>query len=360
MTIISKVVTFHTFAGNVEDFNRFFRSYDLQRRFVPPLSNKSRKVRKPKAEMLCRFCGLDATETTFKSKPHMISQLFGSNIGISDFECDRCNNHFSKFESSAADFLGISRTLYALGIGTPPVFKSPDKSIIARPGKLFGKEGIEITSSLPNLIQLLNGTGEIELEFQSNPYIPINVYKTLLKIALTIMPESDFSDYKVPLDFLLSGSNHSLISHYATQVVECQSGFEVRVPIAFLFKKIDPNPLLPSHIFQLYFHDSCLQIHIPFGAKDKALADGEIIQVPLCPPLISIDSFPQGKAKYRKINMSSNEKTAGDIRKIYLNFDKDQLKDSLAPPFDELEQADENDLKGENIKSIFFVRENSW
>jgi len=58
----------------------------------------------------CRFCKL-MTPVTFNNVAHIIPDFMGNRYVSSNFECDACNSLFSRYESSLANFLGLSRTV---------------------------------------------------------------------------------------------------------------------------------------------------------------------------------------------------------------------------------------------------------
>lgn len=175
----------HTYHENIEHLKAFNEEYQLINIYIPPIDNKKPSKKKKISERICRFCGKKSDQTTFKSKPHIISRLFGNNSGISDYECDKCNNHFSVYESDMANFLGLNRSINALGKQTPPTFKSYDGNIVAKKSNFKGLEGLEIESNKQDKIQKIDN-GIIEFNIVHNPYIPINIFKCLMKIALTI------------------------------------------------------------------------------------------------------------------------------------------------------------------------------
>jgi hypothetical protein len=346
---------FHTFEGNVEHLKTFDQHYQPQKHYWPPMGNK-RPKRKSKAEMLCRFCGKGNAETTFKSKPHVISRLFGNNFGISDFECDRCNNYFSAFESDTANFLGLQRSFFALGRQSIPVFKAADGSIEARKGDIFGVDALEISAIKPGFITNNTDKGEIEFNITNNSYTPLNVYKCLLKIALTIIPESEFNKYDYCLRFLMAGEKSEQFANHAKNIHKGHSGFETINPYAFLFKKRDSKSKLPTHWFKLYYLNSYIQFHLPYNSDDSVLEIGESISIPLCPPLIVGNILREGTAKQPdSIDLSSSEKKIGETNKFHLNFDKEDLLKSA--PIDLLTDDHEGqNFDSSSITKVFLAR----
>ena len=342
----------YTYSGNIEHLKAFDNDYQLKSMYNPPINNQRRPLKKI-SERTCRFCGKKSDETTFKGKPHIISRLFGNNSGVSDYECDKCNNHFSSYESDMANFLGLNRSVNALGSQTPPTFKSYDGHIVAKKNKFKGFDGIEIESNQQGSIQ--KSDGAIELNVIHNPFIPINIYKCLLKIALTAIPDTVVSKYKLCIDFLMKNKNEVHFSQHAKHVYKGVSGFNVSLPYIMIFKKRNFETKLPSHWIKLYYQDSYIQFYLPYNADDNVLLEGEDVTYPICPPLIFADSQPPGIAKnYENLDLSSNEMTKGKTTKLGLNFDEKLLKDIS---YNNHEAHNFGDYNSDEIVKIFLTKD---
>lgn len=344
-----------TYEGNYAHCDAFFKEYNVLDVYIAP-KDRNRGELKKRSERVCRFCRKQQPDTTFRSKTHIISRLFGNNAGVSDFECDNCNNHFSRFETSIADFLGVNRTIFSLGKETIPTFKAPDGSIEARASEINGYAAVEISAKMPGLITSLSDTGKIEMQVKGNSYVPLDVYKSLLKIALTRMPEGDFLKYKLALDFLMKDMNSNFFSVHATQVFRSQIGGEVATPYCILFSKKNAKSNLPTHIFQLYYQDSCLQLHLPYRNGDKLLEDKETIVIPMCPPFVITSENLPGRANYEILDLSPAEKIQGEVKKLYVEFDKDVIQESI--PVDIAEGLVGNvKFDPDAVIQVFFARD---
>lgn len=319
----------YTFAGNIVHLTAFSKLYNFTGLYKPTIKSSERHKLQKRSERVCRFCGMSADKTTFKNKPHIISRLFGNNNGTSDYECDKCNSHFSKFETNTADFLGINRTIYSLGKETVPTYKAPDGSIEAREKTMFDQQVVEISAKMPGFINAVDSTGKIEMEFVSNSYIPLMVYKSLLKIALTILPDDLFKKYRLANLFLMHDLNSDHFAHHAKNIFKCKLGGEVPVPYAIVFSKKSQDPYLPTHIFQLYYQESCIQFHIPYNSDDEQLEEGQSMQLTMCPPLMITNALLDGRSDYEILDLSSNEKIKSESKKMYLEFDKEQMKETI-------------------------------
>jgi len=180
-----------------EELKTFIKNYGVEKFIfcsVEVINNL-----KPKEERICRFCGLDYSQTTFESKPHIISELLGNKYLISDFECDKCNTFFSKYENDLTAFLGMSRTF--LGVKNKkdkvPEFNSPGYKVLARRTDFYRiKDGLQISvhKSAKGIFNIDSNLGKSEIKYLKQPYVPIKVYKALLKIALSIIPEIVFKN----------------------------------------------------------------------------------------------------------------------------------------------------------------------
>lgn len=72
---------------------------------------KQKAVCKDKT-LKCRFCGKDESQTTFKNEAHIFPQFIGNKFAISKFECDCCNEKFSRIlENEFANFMKIFHTI---------------------------------------------------------------------------------------------------------------------------------------------------------------------------------------------------------------------------------------------------------
>jgi len=353
---MKRQIQLRTYEGNQTHCDAFFKDYEVLDLYIAPKDPRNRGKLKKRSEMICRFCGKKHPETTFVSKPHIISRLFGNNAGISDFECDKCNNHFSKFETSTADFLGVNRSIYSLGKEKIPTFKAPDGSIEARGSEIYGNEAVEISAKMPGLITSLTDTGRIEMQVKGNSYIPLNVYKSLLKIALTRMPESEFINYKLALAFLMKDLNNEYFSFFATQVLRSQIGGEVVTPYCILFNKKDATSDLPTHIFQLYYQDSCLQLHLPYRNGDRQLLEIENMVIPLCPPFVVTSENLPGRANYEVLDLSLSEKKVGEVKKMYVEFDKNTIQEGIPVDIDKGMIGDKK-FDPNEIFTIIFARD---
>lgn len=146
---------------------------------------------------------------------------------------------------------------------------------------------------------------------------PLNVYKALLKMALSVIPQKHVNDYKYAMEYIISNKKDDLYSGFAMMTqYDMPFNFQLGSPTVMLFRKRDPNSHLFTHLFVLYALNSIFQIYIPFNIKDRRLfiPDAAPVDALWCPPLLGT-SNTQGLSPittYGK-NLNSTSKVHGEI-----------------------------------------------
>lgn len=155
-----------------------------------------------KNNQVCRFCGCKKGEVTFKKEAHALSNLIGNDRLFSYYECDDCNGkRFSKYESEFSNYMKLLHCLSQVkGKRGIPSYKSR-KDDFTR---------IDIKDFI-SVLQKEDETAIVHLDKKNKvihfkgkrTYTPVNVYKCLLKMALTVMPDSELLEVTNAMDFLM-------------------------------------------------------------------------------------------------------------------------------------------------------------
>ena len=308
------------FFGNAIDayadiFNRFFSFYDLKELICCDEFH----IRKPKPRKLrvCRFCGTTYNkDEKFRSDAHLIPGLLGNKFLYSDFECDKCNFLFGKYESNLADFLGAIRAMNVSNARTGTVkFKSPDKSFIVMKDKEAPldqpKLRIESHELQNDHFTLDAKKNKVTFHTKRASYIPHQVFKSLLKIGLSVLPEEDIADYEIALAMLRSQKKNEETDNPLYKLNMYQhKGPPFPIPMALVFEKKDKQALVPMHIVAIMFYNYTYQLILPFNKQDSWMYNGKTITVPNMPPFID----------------KHFEKKFGPIKENHMNFNLDELK----------------------------------
>ena len=227
------------------------------------------------AKRTCRFCDRSEPDVTFKKVAHAIPHFIGNRILKSMYECDDCNGRvFSPMESQFSQFMGIYHTFHEVSKGGKvPAYRNNSKEkskIVVENGsiKIDCVEGEDLVS----VIDEKNHTIDIKAK---RSYVPQSVYKIFIKMALTIMPESEMSHFKYTLEWLMGKRQFG----YNLYLIERR--YEgLRNPFGFdscmIFRrKANHKNNVPAYIFGLAYYNFFFQTYIPLCDEDKAL-DGNV------------------------------------------------------------------------------------
>jgi len=346
-------VSFYTFRDLENEMLAFVNAYHVETVIstaMPIMQLKS------KDERVCRFCKSGPNGALFKNKAHLLPELLGNHTLFSDSECDACNKHFGKYENDLAYSLGMLRAFVGtIGKEKVPVFKSPGEIITARPEYLYGSKTAKISRKdvTDKSIKLDAEKGLVEISYIKNPYRPLYVYKSLLKIALAIMPEESLKAYQKTIYYLLLRDRDELNPKSA--LVLCQYlpfHYATKQPSCILFRKNDPEANLPTHVFSLNFEHITYQFPLPLNTEDEVKGFKNPI-VPLCPPLFA--EPPKSAEHHYAVSkdFSSKELLRGENETFVFQFDPGLLNKlkSFDPKTGKYAEAQ---LKPEDLAGFYF------
>lgn len=331
----------------------FFSNYECQNVLIFPTDRMP--TLKRRSERICRFCGLDSFQTTFKNDPHIVPYFLGNKYGISDFECDVCNKLFCTYESHFAYYLGLNQTFSgSVSRSGVPTLKSSKKDLVVRAMNMFGIDGIMIqkTSKESDAIDW-SIDDIISITFSKGSYKPSYIFKLLLKIALCSLPEDEISNYKVAFDYVKKEKSISAgIANIG--IYEFKLGGSHSIPRGYLFKKKSYNIEFPTHQFALYFQNMIITFCLPYNTMDGWFNDGKKREVPIAPPLSTFPIKEIIPHHFYFKDMSSNELKRGEEQTIQFQMDSEQIKNCIRVD-SKTGQAIYSETIDKNPKGIFLV-----
>ncbi|TPG44553.1 HNH endonuclease [Flavobacterium pectinovorum] len=244
---------------NVLDFWQKYELIESTKTFIAISNN-------PKS---CRFCNLDEQHTTFNTEAHLIPELMGENKIISYDECDKCNNKFSGFESHLSIFFRPYLTIMGVkGKKKVPTFQSRTED-----GNEHTRTIITVNDNKRNVIlqnlddyQISKENKTFTITFRKPPHKPFLVYKSLVKIALSLLPSEKIKDYKNVFDWILDKSNET--DAFITAFITVIKAGKFRKPFAELYsaKRIYyKNHFLPEMTCIIGFGNVVVQIFLPLS-----------------------------------------------------------------------------------------------
>ena len=217
---------------------------------------------------ICRFCKQCEPKVTFNSKTHAVPELLGENNFISLDECDTCNNIFSGFESHLSIFFRPYLTMLAVkGKRKIPEFHSrtengnEDTRTIIKIGENHNRN-ILLKDLCDYKIDKENKT--MSITFRKQPHRPFWVYKSLVKVALSILPTKNISEYNEVFKWLLDKSNSA--DYFITAFITVLTRSKFSEPFADLYKAkrtIYKKSFIPEMTLVIGFGNIIVQIFLP-------------------------------------------------------------------------------------------------
>lgn len=301
-------------------------NYDLCVQYI--LEDEKKIYLGEKTNRVCRFCGRSETSgATFKKEAHALSHFISNNRLFSYYECDDCNQKYAQFENDYAAYMKLYHCfLQVYGKNGIPSYKVW-KSRIDAQKNYFEIKIFEDDPTLTAKIDEDSNTLTIETKIT---YTPLYVYKALLKMALTILPDDDFQLFKnalsllnsntalpttkIPVLFRLYGQSVNIYKHVAAMVFK---------------QKEQSTKKIPPYWFVLAYNNICIQMPL-FGCDlDKKIDGMNINLIPILTPP-DIEEAPIINQKW--LDLSRSEQIKNEPISLSLQFEKMDsvdLKDSL-------------------------------
>jgi hypothetical protein len=325
-----------------------YEKYDLLKAIGPSDPSYSKRNLKNYKERICRFCSRRYPQTTFSNYSHLLPQLIGNGNMYSDFECDECNLVFSSYESDLAEFLGISRSI------TGMKGEKKTKGFAAR--KLSAKSrsfiGNNILIIAPEDVK--REGNKTTIKYTKNAFTPTNVYKALLKSALSLLSEYEIKrNYKHALDYL---SGKVLINQGAL-IGGYNLTFSLTLPLhVYVFQKKIKEDTIPTHLMAFHFQNHIIVLPIPLHVEDMSFHNVNYDFVIPPPYFINKEDMDIAQPMPFIRDLSFNEKVTDEEESITYLMDAESLKNAWAydPITDRYEQ---NEYGMEEIKYIILIKD---
>lgn len=182
---------------NYEDIMNLFGDVLSHYRFIAADSSKFHRIgEQDRKKRVCRFCGRKMPETTFASDSHTISEALGNKNFITNDECDECNSRFGKGAGIENDLLNMHAPLITMlgvkGKKHIPEFNGKDFELGY---KAAVEEGGNPTIDLRLVVDDALATKTEKLDIvrleSDKRVVPQNVYRTLCKYAIGMLPSKD-------------------------------------------------------------------------------------------------------------------------------------------------------------------------
>lgn len=278
---------------------------------------------------VCRFCGSKPPTATFGQAAHAIPQAFGNRGLTTGYECDACNGQFGR---------GIENDL---GIWTLP--RRTTSRIYGQKGIPTTKKGssggwcvevndrqLEIHSYEDEPIFEINEAEKsLTLTLTVGSYTPVAVYKALVRIGLTLMPEAELAPFKTALDWIQKPDHSKALINGATICHTRQNGpMPPDKLVAILLRRKSGVADVPYAHLVLGYGNDVYQVVLPSPEMDKDINGKTLSFVPFPTPG-GPDPAKYGKATPKMLDMTSSQVVKGE--KIQIRFRYDRMTSGPPP-----------------------------
>ncbi|HVW95979.1 MAG TPA: HNH endonuclease [Mucilaginibacter sp.] len=350
----------YSFESAVVEFNAFLNVYYPVKIMIPPdvgISNL-----KPVSERTCRFCQRSSPEVSFDKLAHIIPESLGNKHLVSDFECDDCNGKFSLLETSFSGWLGAIKTLAGTrGKHSVPKFKPANQTIEAKKVTFLNTPATKISTGKASegTVKLDKESGEVVFKFKKDGYTPIKAYKSLLKIALSIIGPEERNHYRPAFEFLTGPDDNAVFQLFAKVIcLELPLSHAAAKPYGSLYQKIEPLAKYPLHYFTLHYEHFIYGFPVPLNLVDytKGCYANNSIQAIYAPPVMLWQPDKKDTFFSHTEDFSSSEKKSNEEQTISFNLSPEHLK-KLTAVDPKTGEFKDGELSGPELASLLILSE---
>lgn len=268
----------------------------------------------------CRFCGKSFPEVKFSHEAHAIPAAFDNDSLFLNWECNECNSLFGRTieDHLTKYFLPYRLSAQILGRNSELKYKEDEfNRLVARSG------GVTVNQNeAGNIIEILDDH-TLRLNLQRQSYKPINVYKGLVKIALSLLPETELHDFENTISWLRE--DKKAIEDFFGQHVMVRFFPGVRSFMhtkAIIFKRKPDVVDAPAYYFALNFYNFNIQIIVPSFINDSMM-EGKTINLQSFPTAFDLIHFP-GQIGSDKLDFSGHETVKNEKCPIEMNYESSE------------------------------------
>ncbi|WP_341910626.1 HNH endonuclease [Ferrovibrio terrae] len=282
-------------------------------------------IGKRDATRKCRFCKRESPHAQFNTKAHAVPELIGNKTLLTLEECNECNQNIGRYEDDFSKFTHFERTFNRIpGKKGIPSIRIPNAKsrVEARNNNINFIEGEN-----ENLFNMNFEENVFTAKLQKQSYRPLGVYKSLLKMGLSIMPHDELENFN---EACLWISQPDLQTHrvsdgagYYCFLTFTPGPRPYPHPILTLLKRKTETPH-PYMSFILRFGNRTYQIFLPAKKLDKHLEGKDITLVGYPSQFMHYDLhnlWKYGKTHFNHIKLSSTNLRTDDKGDYQFRFD---------------------------------------
>ncbi len=278
----------------------------------------------------CRYCRKPEGEVSFIKVAHTFPQMLGNHTLCSYDECDTCNEKFSRLETDFGNYTHLLRSLIGIK-GKKRVPKIDEEELkVSTPNQQMGKA---VGTKFDRQVAFRTGTRTLiedeenklfTISLPAKPFVPRNVFKVLVKMALGVMPEDELQHFPLALDWI-RGEMPNIDAQSLTKNFMATIGFTKGVnpygtlPTFILFRRLRDDDTIPYMQFFFAVANLTFQFAIPFCEKDRQFAGTEQT-LPVFPGLFGGRTSGDGATKFQLVDLSSPERVEDHPQTLSIRY----------------------------------------
>lgn len=282
-----------------------------------------------KGEGKCRFCLKIFPEVTFRNEAHAIPESIGNKSLFSYYECDSCNALFGKgIENDFGNWSKPIRTMLRVRgkNGVPSIKKTNGE------WRIDGSpEGLKIGPN-PEAVPFQDDRENKRLIFtlERDPYIPVAVLKTFIKMGLSIFPEEDMESFDFARRWILS-EDHTVgaISKQTLIHTFMPGALSSDFITLMTYRRKADELLVPHAFFVVAVANEMFQVFLP-SSKDAHLA-GKSVSLMRLPNLSDLEPALFLPAKTEIIDLSGSQVVRQSTVEFTMQYENVIARDNAKP-----------------------------
>lgn len=250
------------FSQKRSEFNSLFESLLKEYNLVNIRNDRRTYIgERTKSKRVCRFCKKNEVDgATYRKVAHAISEGLGNKNIILCEECDNCNEYFgSVIEPTLVESLDVARVFFGIRGkgGVPSISKYKDSKLFQNDkGSVVQAPKIDVVSDKEINVTLVS----------HKKYVPINIYKALCKIALSVVGKNEIEYLEDTISWMKSSNPRSDTPKVA---VNLDRGAIATFPSITLYVRKTDNYNYPHIVGEFKAAGFIYVFIVPYSRKDK-------------------------------------------------------------------------------------------
>lgn len=273
---------------------------------------------------ICRFCGKSSPEFSFSNVAHALPESIGNKVLATCYECDSCNSFFGNtIEREYAKFFHLYHSVMGIS-GKEGKVKFNYKIHCSKKSPSCMEYCVKLNfGNVPPTVKICKEVDNDIISLKKNSLMisapvgkccPIAVFKSLVKMAITVMPEEEVFCFSNTINWILKKEHDN---YYRDKLLKIKylmfPGFNVvKSPCFVLYRRKESVSDVPYMLFNLTYGFFSFLIEVPCNGDVSETDNASIDRLPF-PPV------PYYASQYGVYDMTYKDVPKGQSH--FINFD---------------------------------------